>query len=695
MRRKKKPVPYKKERALLSDVLPYEVPLTLTNRHFCEFLIENDVEYRNGAISWKKDDRALDSIMRFIAGLDKSKQIVTHQRIIAGNNMSVNAFSSLDAKALVSIPFGYKIRHKENEFRELTICHPRNQLQLVDFYHTYKELILYYCGVSTFSIRRPTRISRFTFHKDRAHYDALSDETVGVEEFDKEYESLRSFFVYEDYSYIFKFYDSEEFHRHEKKYNKLLRLDISKCFDSIYTHSIQWALLNKSNVKEHIGEANSTFAGHFDRLMQCMNYNETNGIIIGPEFSRVFAELILQSVDRAVLVGLSKKSLIHKRDYEIRRYVDDYFVFYNDEEHKDEIVQALHLKLKEFKLYLNSGKATHYEKPIITNISMAKNRIAELLNEKLAYRIEKIDLGVADASRKGMRSGRKGTIFVNSKNLITQFKTILKEAKVEYKDTLNYALYLIERRMLRIIADHRLVAQSEGFDLQLGEAILAICEFTFFIYSVAPRANTTIRLCRILQKFIVLLKDGNCGPDLKHSLFKLIFDSICLVLNKNSNSEHTPVETLYLLIALPELGANYWLDIEPLCSCVGIRVSSSNTFKTKAPLNYISIVVLLFYMKDKKKYSPLRDWLETMVIQKFQKKTATLRKDAELTLLLLDSLACPYLKPQTKRAILDIYGISGNAVQAEIIAKRKYWFTKWTAFNFGKELDFKQSQEVY
>ena len=34
--------------------------------------------------------------------------------------------------------------------------------------------------------------------------------------------------------------------------------------------------------------------------MQNLNYGETNGIVIGPEFSRIFAELILQEIDKSV-----------------------------------------------------------------------------------------------------------------------------------------------------------------------------------------------------------------------------------------------------------------------------------------------------------------------------------------------------------------------------------------------------------
>lgn len=43
-----------------------------------------------------------------------------------------------------------------------------------------------------------------------------------------------------------------------------------------------------------------SFGSKFDSLMQRMNYNETNGILIGPEVSRIFSEIILQAVDAEV-----------------------------------------------------------------------------------------------------------------------------------------------------------------------------------------------------------------------------------------------------------------------------------------------------------------------------------------------------------------------------------------------------------
>lgn len=693
MPRKKITLKYRKERSILSDVLPYEIPVTFSNRHFYDFLLCNNVEFQDGKVSWRADDDILDAIIRLMFGISDNA-VIDEKKIKAFDQQVTIKSCIIDT---VSIPFCYKISHKFKEYRELAVPHPRNQIQIADFYHSCKELILYYCSVSPFSIRQPKKISKHIFHKDRTHYDNLSQDVSNIEEYSKEYENLRSFFVYKDYSNIYKFYESYKYHRCEKKYNKLLKLDISKCFDSIYTHSLSWALLNKESVKESITASNKTFAGRFDKLMQQINYNETNGIIIGPEFSRIFAELILQSVDKAVQKRLlNKHTLRHKVDYEIFRYVDDYFIFFNDESAKDSVLEVLQLALKEYKLYLNSTKAITYEKPIITEISRAKHRIAQLLDEKLVYKLEDLDVSEGD-----QKPAQKGSIYLNSKSLITQFKTIIRECDVEYKDMLNYSLSIVDSQCDKIIKNYHRAAKEYRSEKQLVQAILGILEFVFFIYSVSPRVNTTIKLCRILRIFSTYLQANDSNKDFKHLVFKYIYDDVCFILKKNRNDEHTQVETLYLLIALSEMGRDYWLEESALAEYFNIKVDGGN-FISCPNLNYFSITVIIFYMSEKKRYGKLRTFIESEIIKKFEDKKRTLAKEAELTMLFFDTVSCPYISNNTKVSLLEIYRVPSQLHHGIINRKHKHnsfrnqlWFTTWEDFNFGKALDAKQSQEVY
>lgn len=677
-------IKHKKELVVLSDILPYEVPVTFSNHSFYKFLVDNKIEFCGNNISWNKGSDTLNEIVKLLFGINKN--VVT-----SGEK---NSFQDFKPYLMLSIPFGYSISHKERNYRELTVCHPRNQIQVVNFYRKYKELILYYCDISPFSIRKPDSIAKCIIHKDKSFYDAFSDEIGEIEETGKEYEHLRSFFVYKSYSNIHKFYESPLYHECEKKYNKLLKLDISRCFDSIYTHSIAWAIMGKDSVKNAIATGkvkalNETFAGSFDSLMQQLNYKETNGIVIGPEFSRIFAELILQSVDREVFLLLKNKGVIHGADYEIYRYVDDYFIFYNEEQDRDSIYEELQFSLQKYKLYLNLSKEIVYEKPLITEITIAKNKLVALFRDRLAYKINIIEED--DESTGELTKIKKGRININPRTLITEFKIIIKESGVEYKDILNYALAVVERKCSKLIKDFCEIENKENTDKYFVKSVQDILEFVFFIYSVSPRVNTTIKLCRILNLFIVFFKTKKVSFDYRHIVFKNIYDNIAFLLKKNSSTEHTQVETLYLLVVLQELGKEYWLDTSLLRSY--FNISEDN--KLKMDLNYFSITVLLFYMKDKVRYKNIREAVEKHILERFNKHKKTLLKDAEFTMLLLDSLSCPYISRETKNKLLVFYEISDQQVQDSIINYSPTWFTKWAEFDLKKELDSKRMQEVY
>ncbi|AFG37103.1 antiviral reverse transcriptase Drt3b [Spirochaeta africana] len=700
--------PYKKERCLLSDVLPFEIPISFSNRHFYSFVLRHRISFEDNAIVWLKVDKALDKIVMLLFAMpDNANRITTVQRYV-GEKLTDFVRYQIDDKGISKsnrqpkperfmIPFCYKVRHKETEFRELCIPHPKSQLLVVDFYDRCKETILYYTSLSSFTIRAPSRISRVRYHQDKLHFERLSTESEIVEQSDQEYESLKSFFVYKDYSNIYKFYESYRYHRAEKKYNKLLKLDISKCFDSIYSHSIGWAVIGKDAQKASLDLNGGTFPDRFDKLMHHMNNGETHGIIIGPEFSRIFAEVILQAIDRDVSHKLAAKNeaLLHGRDYEIFRYVDDYFIFVNDESDATQIVDDLQHTLKKYKLYLNTAKAITYEKPIITEITMAKQQIARLLEERIKFSLEDVEVDSGEVQT-------KGSVHVNANALITSFKTIIKTCGVEYKDMLNYSLAIVERRCEKIFTNYLKVSPELRSQTKLINAIKGIIEFLFFIYSVSPRVNTTIRLCRILRVVILFLKTGHVEQEQVQSVHKQIFDNVCFVLKKNETSEQTQVETLYLLIALSELGRDYWLEESVLSTYLGIKAIDTgiNSEPIKS-LNYFSISVSLFYMKNKVRYNTLRNRIIDTALERIRMRSETCHKNAEMIFLLFDLISCPYVPYDRKRKVLELFKVTDPSLVDEIITftdsnnRSQQWFTNWYDFDFGKELDAKRSQEVY
>ena len=119
MKSKKIPIKYSKERVVLSDVLPFEIPITFSNRHFYNFLVKNKVKFINNVdgsckIIWQNENPITGEILKLLFGLKQDKNI---------NNSTL----IIEYKDLKKIPFSFKISHKESDFRELTIVHPQNQ----------------------------------------------------------------------------------------------------------------------------------------------------------------------------------------------------------------------------------------------------------------------------------------------------------------------------------------------------------------------------------------------------------------------------------------------------------------------------------------------------------------------------------------------------------------------------------------
>lgn len=305
-------------------------------------------------------------------------------------NKYMNSLPSLLEKLLITtsytIPYDYHITSKHGSSRVLSIIHPAKQIEISSFYEKNKDYILYLCSKSEFSLRRPFANFKYYYadNESKDEENVLDNdgnvETAG-DPFSTESSTYRSFFVYKPYSYLFNFYDSWKFLHIEKKFKYLEMLDISKCFYNIYTHTIGWSVKDKWHAKSNSGKGKISFESEFDRLMMESNYNETNGIVVGPEISRIFAEIILQRVDQNVSRKLHSAGIKIKENYTICRYVDDYFIFTNNLSVRDKVIEALKSELVKIKLYINEGKTESYERPFMTSESNAKIEISRVIDE--------------------------------------------------------------------------------------------------------------------------------------------------------------------------------------------------------------------------------------------------------------------------------------------------------------------------
>ncbi|MFG0268798.1 antiviral reverse transcriptase Drt3b [Pseudomonas sp. zjy_14] len=670
------------QRVVLSDVLPYEVPIIFSNRYFYRFLCEHDIRFSGSKIEWISKDVILDSLVKMLLGISPDVPV---ERDTTGAREKSFIDISKAKSDYHSVPFAFFTTHKQDQLRQLALMHPKAQLLVVDFYDQYKELIVYFTGQSSFSLRSPKRVAGCTFIDSRAQIEKHDRLDTLVEVAGENYENLRSFFVYEKFSNVFKFYESKEHLQCERDFKFLTRYDISGCFDSVYTHSLPWAVYGKGYSKAHMSPLKESFASKFDSLMQRMNYNETNGILIGPEVSRIFAEIILQSVDSEVLAKLTGKGWRPDADFKIYRYVDDYFVFYNDEEFCHQAKMLLQEILKKFKLSLNKGKEETLSRPMITPISIAKKRVSDLFDKSLAF---KVSGDVMDGENLP-----RGEIYINRSALVTDFKSILSTSGVDYGDVLNYSLSVVERKVGALIEVYERIEKRPELEKSFSKAIESLLWFVFFVYAVSPKVNTTIKLCRISQRILSFYANDSIGLSYGALISQVIYERCRSIIDKYSDGKGARIEVMYLLVLMGQLGKNYRVSENLLARCFDFE-EIDGVYVLKNDLDYFSIITLFFYIGNKVRYSRIRVALESCVLRRFAEGKDALVGSSEMTHLALDLLVCPHVSRETKHKILGYYGMTGSDI-SRVLWYNDYWFTKWADFDFSKELDAKVSQEVY
>lgn len=727
--RKKIKLSYSKERVLFSDVLPYECPIIFSNRYLYRFLAkflwvgEERKEDNTTLLDLRQEKRKDDKGAYFFAAL-----------LFGGYEKGKPITELKHKKNAVFYPFQFNIAHKTNKNRTLSVIHPFNQWQVVDFYDRYKYSILYLCGQSHFSIRKPHKVAQYFYYRDRLHRKLSGHESDKLELFFNEYENLKTYFSYEKYSNIYKFYEDYRYQRAEKKFKHLVKFDLQSCFDSIYTHTISWVTADGADKVKVLKKYRGSWLGDaFDNLMQSVNARETNGIVIGPEFSRIFAEIILQYIDRKVEIEIGEDSpgiqgIHHKSDYECYRYVDDYFLFYNDPKDKDHFMESLTKWLKEFKLQISPSKTEEFERPFITNLTIAKIKIEELLHSvfskplwegTIESDVDIDDVEDEESSKDAEILEKRFNLYLSANDINVQIKAIVKESGIEYRDVANYLLEKISQKLdaflNRYESEYRkyerlmsgdylpkddVIVSAQKSERLLTNYLIALIDVVFFVFNSNRQVNTTLKLQKIMNTIILYAKrHGDFSEDNpkvrfqtvnKDLIFKKIQDEIALVLSTTDAHRNTLHESLYLLVLAKELGYQYLFSPEVLEKFIK---------KSELQYNLFACIILMYYYANHRCYETLKSELRKKILDKYKKVAAEERKrDAELTILTADMMTCPFVDEAYKRKLLTAIGITEDEDQRMILRfakKQKYIFTRWTMFNLNKELQAKISQEVY
>lgn len=647
-----------KWRCVLTDTLPAEVPVIFSNDGF----------YKN------------------LSSLDhKSPKL----------RKLIDALVLSDRK--YTIPLRYNIVKDADSIRTLSLLHPYGQTKIADFYTHYSQLICEYGGRSPFSIRRPSRVGTSYFIRSRfVDKHKYKSTTVDVTAIDKLVRNPASYFSYEGFDRLFKFFLSHDHIRLEKKFKYQLSLDVSKCFDSIYTHSMPWAVNTKEIAKEH-GRAIS-FGNDFDRLMQQLNYAETSGICIGPEISRIFAEIILARVDQTTSARLETVNVTNRADFECRRYVDNYYVFANSKETLDAVQHELSVALREYNLHLNDHKTELAYRPFYTRKSLIIDRV----NKSVQSLWERTTTNVYRDRRYSLpkRIFRHRALFGN---FTREIKAACYASDMGYDSVSNYVIGAMKRKLVELTDDYLSARKLEDapFDrLHYRQIILFILDVSFYFFTLHPTVASSLRLSHSLVCAAKHLSQHDTEGFEIAKEYCLRWTTMLARSPTFSKlyrkSAIVPVELLNILVSLQEFSPDGSLE--------------RHLLDTLEPGNahgqYFHTVVSLFIYRD---HPELASRKETVFEQAKERlvRAKDITRDSELTHLFLDLLACPFIDLQKRASLLvEVWHTLSSSTSLGTLSTKQacslateienqYWFVGWGNIDLLNLIEKKELSEVY
>lgn len=531
-------------RAMLTDVLPYELPPRADPVGFYSFLKDANARVEGSEIVLTLPGAGLQPLIRMALGWPglsikcTRKHAKSHQYAVELGDLNKP-----------TKPLHYTIYHPEKSGRRLSYPHHAAHLTSALFLQKWRDTILYHCRRSNFSLRRPEKVESYR----RTESDAaavLKAALRGVAVLGRDDLYFRSFFSYQKYRNINSFFESREMFQLERSYPVLVRLDVARCFDSVYTHSIEWAIDGRQVAKVNASKRKlSGFGNEFDQLMQRMNSNETHGILVGPEVSRIFAEIILQRVDIELEKCLEDELIVASKNYEIRRYVDDYFVYADSESTADTIESRLIATLRTFNMDVNHAKTARIATPWTSKVWSAKRAIETDIQTK---------------SRIAKRADSEAWSFGSSApELIRCYRSYCDVDFGHNRGLDGYALSLALnslRKVDQVAGDSKSSRKQDGLESSVIEAVRALVAFGFYVVASAPSYSNVIKVLTIAALGRSIVRIHTKSVVARSSFDDLLVDALAGFLKRFPITRGREVEMLAALPLIKELPAQVVRD---------------------------------------------------------------------------------------------------------------------------------------
>lgn len=441
---------------ILTDLLPVEVSELFSFSKFYDFLLEKD-NYRE--------------IRSIVEELKKNKAKGTAK-------LFENGWSAT--------PLKYKILKGRDTMREMGIVHPMAALNIFLFMECYQNDILNYMTThNKFSIRYHKKNTNLYYKKKnnkKFEYFNKIDKIVGRDII----QQTGNYFKISPFQSINSFMDSHIWRKSNFKFNYYAKLDYKSCFDSIYTHSYSWII--EKNAIDSKNAKNSNLFLIIDRVLQNINGMSSNGVIVGPEFSRMVVEILLQHIDEKVMLSLLEEDIRHNIDYAIFRYVDDIFIFAKDPSIINKVINKYQVIGEAYLLRLNELKIEKGETPFLPKEWLERTRQISDVISKIFYKGKKVEFDtLPEEERHIIRSE-----FIPLDRLKDEIAVLIKTFSKERRAIVSFLLSTLLNNVSKKKNGYNLFGKNK-----LKRALLII-ELAFYIYAYFPSFDQTRKIISII-----------------------------------------------------------------------------------------------------------------------------------------------------------------------------------------------------
>ena len=360
MKRSKNNIERNKLDYILTDIMPVEVSELFSYSKFYEYLLSKQ------------------------STLD---DIVSQMHAMKAEN-SETPFSGGKWGNWATSPLKFNILKGTDSIRELNLVQPLSAMNIYFFVECYqKELLDILSNNACFSLRYHRKNSDLFYRrKSKKIVDYFEKISQKVDR--AILQQTGAYFKIHKFNSVSSFTNSRLWQQCNFKYRNFAKIDYKSCFDSIYTHAYKWCIEKDTVDSKEASNANLHIV--IDRVLQNINGRSSNGLIVGPEFSRMIAEVLLQEIDVEVKHNLVAQGLNAGADYRVFRYVDDIYIFSHTQAHTDLIIKTIERAAQKYLLKFNEFKYLKAYTPVVLSSWLGKARALSDRISALFYRKQEL-----------------------------------------------------------------------------------------------------------------------------------------------------------------------------------------------------------------------------------------------------------------------------------------------------------------